>query len=310
MLRQSPPTILLATDQQQSVLNALDANQPHPIAYTPYGHRPRENGLLSLIGFNGELPDPVTGHYHLGKGYRQFNPVLMRFNSPDSWSPFGEGGLNAYAYCKGDPKNKVDPKGHSPISATMDAFLKRLATGVSNRSRNILRASSGVRPRRIQNMDSLPPTSATISNSATPSRQPPHNGSRSTYSAEHIQAATTKINQNVPIAEIIGQYTQRFNTADVNISSSLYTEVRKNYSFIRLPISGFEVPDIRVAHWSNTNQLDTRHWDVTISHIRNTAEVQNHLIPGSGARFHTLANVQEIRRAQYIRRNTGINLLR
>lgn len=110
----SRKTILLVTDQQQSVLNALAANQPHPIAYSPYGHRPRENGLLSLLGFNGELLDPVTGHYHLGNGYRQFNPVLMRFNSPDSWSPFGKGGLNAYGYCGGDPTNRNDPTGHLP----------------------------------------------------------------------------------------------------------------------------------------------------------------------------------------------------
>jgi len=103
---------LLATDQQRSVLNALDAHRPNPLAYTPYGHRPLGNGLLSLLGFNGERPDPVTGHYHLGSGYRQFNPVLMRFNSPDSWSPFGEGGLNAYAYCQGDPANYSDPSGH------------------------------------------------------------------------------------------------------------------------------------------------------------------------------------------------------
>ena len=108
----SRKTILLATDQQRSVLNALDSNQPRLIAYTPYGHRPPENGLLSLLGFNGELPDPLTGHYHLGKGYRQFNPVLMRFNSPDSWSPFGEGGLNAYGYCGGDSINRSDPSGH------------------------------------------------------------------------------------------------------------------------------------------------------------------------------------------------------
>jgi len=104
---------MLATDQQRSVLNALDANQPNPLAYSPYGHRRLENGLLSLLGFNGERPDPVTGHYHLGNGYRQFNPVLMRFNSPDSWSPFGEGGLNAYEYCGGDPRNNIDPNGHS-----------------------------------------------------------------------------------------------------------------------------------------------------------------------------------------------------
>ena len=108
---------LLANDQQRSILNALDAARPHPLAHTPYGHSPAENGLLSLLGFNGERPDPVTGHYHLGKGYRQFNPVLMRFNSPDSWSPFGKGGLNPYAYCGGDPINRADPTGHFTVTA-------------------------------------------------------------------------------------------------------------------------------------------------------------------------------------------------
>ncbi|WCM49784.1 RHS repeat-associated core domain-containing protein [Pseudomonas sp. WJP1] len=103
---------LLTTDLQGSVLNALDTHRPNPIAYTPYGHRRPGSGLLSLLGFNGERPDPVTGHYHLGHGYRQFNPVLMRFNSPDSLSPFGKGGLNSYVYCGGNPVNRVDPSGH------------------------------------------------------------------------------------------------------------------------------------------------------------------------------------------------------
>lgn len=91
---------LLGTDQQRSVLDVLDPTRRTSFTYTPYGHRPMGNGLLSLLGFNGERPDLVTGHYLLGNGYRAFNPVLMRFNSPDSWSPFG-GGLNAYAYCVG-----------------------------------------------------------------------------------------------------------------------------------------------------------------------------------------------------------------
>lgn len=47
----------------------------------------------------------------LGNGYRAYNPVLMRFNQPDSLSPFGQDGLNAYAYCQGDPVNRQDPSG-------------------------------------------------------------------------------------------------------------------------------------------------------------------------------------------------------
>jgi RHS repeat-associated protein len=112
MTTHSSKSILLATDLQNSVLNAVDANRAHGLAYTPYGHRPLK-GLLSLLGFNGELMDPLTGHYHLGNGYRTFNLLLMRFNNPDNLSPFGEGDLNAYAYCAGDPINRRDPSGHS-----------------------------------------------------------------------------------------------------------------------------------------------------------------------------------------------------
>ncbi|SFB32959.1 RHS repeat-associated core domain-containing protein [Pseudomonas sp. NFIX10] len=105
-------TTLLATDQKRSVSHTVHAAKHHPFAYSPYGHCSFESGLFSLLGFNGERPDPVTGHYLLGKGYRAFIPVLMRFSSPDSLSPFGKGGLNAYAYCKGDPINNSDPTGH------------------------------------------------------------------------------------------------------------------------------------------------------------------------------------------------------
>ena len=103
---------LLGTDLQQSVLHAVSADKRHVMAYNPYGHRPVENGLISVLGFNGERADPVTGHYLLGNGYRAFNPVLMRFNSPDSWSPFERGGVNSYGYVGGDPVNRIDPSGH------------------------------------------------------------------------------------------------------------------------------------------------------------------------------------------------------
>jgi len=126
-LEASVTATLLATDQQRSVLNALDASGTHSLAYSPYGHHPAIHRLLSVRGFNGEQPDPLTGHYHLGNGYRQFNPVLMRFNSPDSWSPFGKGGINAYAYCGGDPANRVDPNGH-----WYKSFIKKLSKNISS----------------------------------------------------------------------------------------------------------------------------------------------------------------------------------
>lgn len=108
-------TTFLACDAKRSVLHALGKDQRQAIAYAPYGHRPK-GGPLSLLGFNGERTDSITGHYLLGNGYRVFNPVLMRFNSPDSMSPFGKGGLNAYAYCVGDPINSADPTGHFSMS--------------------------------------------------------------------------------------------------------------------------------------------------------------------------------------------------
>jgi RHS repeat-associated protein len=113
---------LLATDQAGSVLQIVKANHSNPVAYSPYGHRPAESSLLSLLGFNGQRPDPVIGHYLLGSGYRAFAPVLMRFNSPDTLSPFGKGGLNAYAYCTGDPVNLSDPSGHFILSSIKSFF--------------------------------------------------------------------------------------------------------------------------------------------------------------------------------------------
>ncbi|VVO57839.1 hypothetical protein PS850_00661 [Pseudomonas fluorescens] len=85
-------TTLLATDQAHSTLQTLAQANPQQLAYTAYGHHPAESGLSRLLGFNGECPEEITGHYLLGQGTRTYNPVLMRFNSPDQLSPFGAGG--------------------------------------------------------------------------------------------------------------------------------------------------------------------------------------------------------------------------
>jgi len=112
-------TALTATDSQASVLHVDDTD----IVYAPFGHREPLAMLPGLPGFNGQQPDPVTGHCLLGNGYRAYNPTLMRFNSPDSLSPFGEGGLNAYAYCAGDPVNRSDPSGHEVDTRLLFSFI-------------------------------------------------------------------------------------------------------------------------------------------------------------------------------------------
>ncbi|WP_248914204.1 RHS repeat-associated core domain-containing protein [Pseudomonas moorei] len=139
-------TALLATDLQRSVLNTLKTNQAQPIAYAPYGHRRFISGWLSLMGFNGERPDPLTGHYLLGNGYRAFNPVLMRFNSPDSLSPFGKGGLNAYAYCFGDPINWIDPTGKTPLTMNLNIKMANKTLSWLSRARTKLNAPTLATP--------------------------------------------------------------------------------------------------------------------------------------------------------------------
>ncbi|WP_235867914.1 RHS repeat-associated core domain-containing protein [Pseudomonas ogarae] len=152
-------TTLLATDQQRSVLQTLTATDTRHLVYTAYGHQPAESGLSSLLGFNGERPDPITGHYLLGQGNRAFNPVLMRFNSPDELSPFGDGGINPYAYCGGDPVNRYDPSGNGSLPfLKLKLGIKRIATPIGSppapltaldpSSRAISRAASPAPPWR------------------------------------------------------------------------------------------------------------------------------------------------------------------
>ena len=116
-----PPwgTTLLGTDQRRTVLHKRAAQDQADWVYTPYGHNRDTRGVTGGLGFNGERRESVTGHYLLGAGYRAYNPVLMRFHSPDSLSPFDAGGWNPYAYCVGDPVNFVDPTGHLPSWANV-----------------------------------------------------------------------------------------------------------------------------------------------------------------------------------------------
>lgn len=101
---------LLGTDGQNSV-RVEDSDEPRMRFYTAHGAGTQDDSP-SPFGFAGERTEPFTGWLIPG-GYRPYDPVLMCFLSPDSDSPFGRGGLNPYAYCGGDPVNRVDPDGHS-----------------------------------------------------------------------------------------------------------------------------------------------------------------------------------------------------
>jgi RHS repeat-associated protein len=114
---QSTQTQLLATDTQASTVTAHAGSQTD-IAYSPYGDDSLPAAHRILSRFTGQTCLPSAIGYLLGNGHRLFSPGLMRFHSADSLSPFGKGGLNAYAYCGNDPINRADPSGRS--------FIKRL----------------------------------------------------------------------------------------------------------------------------------------------------------------------------------------
>ena len=126
--RSEPRVVLLATDRSQSIIGEIVDGQTRTIAYSAYGEQSAQQKIETQLGFNGQLREADIGWYLLGNGYRAYNPRLMRFHSPDSWSPFRGGGLNAYMYCVGDPVNRVDPTGHAPW---IEPWLKKSVGNVA-----------------------------------------------------------------------------------------------------------------------------------------------------------------------------------
>nr|WP_080956759.1 RHS repeat-associated core domain-containing protein [Pseudomonas sp. S13.1.2] len=91
------------------------------LAYSVYGYLGgSERG--ARLAYNGQFLDSVVRGYFLGNGHRVYSPILMRFHSPDSLSPFGRGGINTYAYCQGDPVNFSDPDGRNRFSKYWSVF--------------------------------------------------------------------------------------------------------------------------------------------------------------------------------------------
>lgn len=104
--------LLLVTDVQRSALRVGTTSR----AYLPFGHCPHTHAY-----FTGQWLERPVGCYLLGNGRRGALPTLMRFASADALSPFGQGGLNAYAYCEAEPVNRIDPGGASWWDTLMGA---------------------------------------------------------------------------------------------------------------------------------------------------------------------------------------------
>ncbi|KAL7911475.1 hypothetical protein GGI35DRAFT_491652 [Trichoderma velutinum] len=80
---------LRVADGHGSILSWMTPSQPNQMnlqSYIPYGYSSFSSS--ALIAFNGQWRDPITGRYHLGNGYRVYNPVLGRFHVLDPGSPF------------------------------------------------------------------------------------------------------------------------------------------------------------------------------------------------------------------------------
>ncbi|MBI6953428.1 RHS repeat-associated core domain-containing protein [Pseudomonas sp. CCOS 191] len=121
---------LLAIDQAGSVLGVSST----VVIYSCFGYSFTGRGQTTLLAFSKQPREPITDCYLLGNGRRAYNPVLMRFHSADTLSPFGEGGLNAYSYCENDPVNWQDGSGQirQLVSQLITATSKYLSTSHSN----------------------------------------------------------------------------------------------------------------------------------------------------------------------------------
>ncbi len=68
---------------------------------------------IQHAGFDGQLTDRYTHWQFLGQGYhRAYNPMLHRFMSQDTMSPFDQGGKNGYIFATNNPIMVFDPTGH------------------------------------------------------------------------------------------------------------------------------------------------------------------------------------------------------
>ncbi|WP_082930341.1 RHS repeat-associated core domain-containing protein [Pseudomonas silesiensis] len=237
-------TTLLATDQADSLLQAVRGTNPQQLAYTAYGHHPAERGLSRLLGFNGECPDSITGHYLLGQGKRAFNPVLMRFNSPDELSPFGAGGINPYAYCEGDPINFSDPSGNGKFKIILDLAertARRTKLALTNTPLNTTHRSSHSIARAARSASTSNPIVDTATPIASPiktqrSKLPPEKKAKRTRT-EGNPARTKHQQQAYEKESKLAADARKYDAREDNPSNYENTELRNKFDVLNQELS-------------------------------------------------------------------------
>lgn len=101
--------------------------------YGAFGYTVARTVCVVRTGYAGEVREIDLPWYYLGE--RLYIPWLRCFISPDKASPFDEGGFNRFAYCAGDPLNRVDPSGRGWLDwlwqglAIVGAVVGTIVTG-------------------------------------------------------------------------------------------------------------------------------------------------------------------------------------
>ncbi|MFD2643551.1 RHS repeat-associated core domain-containing protein [Pseudomonas japonica] len=106
-------SLLLAANRLNTPMVEMHGQRRLVRCFCAYGTHSAARDAVGLLGFNGEYLE--HGDLYILGSYRAYSPALRRFHQPDNLSPFGAGGLNAYAYCVGDPVNHIDPDGHKTL---------------------------------------------------------------------------------------------------------------------------------------------------------------------------------------------------
>ncbi|KAI9157982.1 tRNA3(Ser)-specific nuclease WapA [Paramyrothecium foliicola] len=97
----------------------MDSKSHMSAKYTAYGARKTSHAptnILSEFGFSQAFTDSRSNLVYLGS--RFYSPGLKSFLSLDTYDT-----ENRYAYCSGDPINRIDPTGHSWIVDTIATLV-------------------------------------------------------------------------------------------------------------------------------------------------------------------------------------------